>query len=498
MTPTTKHGTSADETLVPGARHAVAPKGVTSTGWPRIRRTCQNIGWRFDPWQEAVGRLILAKRDDGGWASDLSIMSIPRQVGKSYLLGCIIFALCLLQPRLRVIWTSHHTATTEEMYEAMKELAQHKRVAPHVAKCIALQGSRWRIIFRNGSRIDFGARERGFGRGKAKVGVLVLDEFQHISMRALSNLTPTTNTADNPLILCAGTPPAPHDNAEAFEMRRKAAIAGDSDDTFYVEFSADPGADLDDRKQWAKANPSFPKRTPERAFLLNRKVLDDENFRREFLGIWDEVTKSRSPFGKFQWSKSVDVGPKDGSKPAALAVDMSHDRAISVAACWVESESAHVEEVWAGVDEVAAVDWVAGAWMRAGRRSVVVIDGMSPAATMVPALKARKVNVHVGSAGDMAKGCGLTKSDLEAGRLTHADQPAVNEAREGARKRLIGTAGGWGLDRRDPSVNIAPMVAVVLARAGASLNQRPTSTGSAREGRSSSGRESGTREAVRA
>jgi hypothetical protein len=72
----------------------------------------------------------------------------PRQVGKSYLLGCIIFALCLLNPKLRVIWTSHHTATTEEMYEAMKDLAAHKRVAPHVTKCIALQGSRWRIQFR--------------------------------------------------------------------------------------------------------------------------------------------------------------------------------------------------------------------------------------------------------------------------------------------------------------------------------------------------------------
>src|SRR5690606_13031100 len=104
-------------TLVPGARHAVAPANIASTAWPRVERTCRNIGWGFDPWQKAVGRLILAKRADGGWASDLSILSIPRQVGKSYLLGCIIFAHCLLTPKLRVIWTSHHTATTEEMYE---------------------------------------------------------------------------------------------------------------------------------------------------------------------------------------------------------------------------------------------------------------------------------------------------------------------------------------------------------------------------------------------
>jgi hypothetical protein len=473
MTQTTKSGTSEADRLVPGARHAIAPVGITSTAWPRVKQTCNNIGWRFDPWQDAVGRLILAKRD-GAWASNLSIMSIPRQVGKSYLLGCIIFALCLLNPKLRVIWTSHHTATTEEMYESMRELAQHKRVAPHVVKCIALQGSRWRIQFRNGARIDFGARSQGFGRGKARVGVLVLDEFQHISSRALANLTPTTNTATNPLILCAGTPPGPEASGEAFSLRRKAALEGLADDSFYVEFSADKDADLDDRRQWAKANPSFPKRTRERAFLLLRKVLDEQDFRREALGIWDELVRQFSPLNGPMWAEGVDIGPPDGTKPDALAVDMTHDRRISVGACWIAEDSAHVEEVWAGVDDADCTEWVVA---RAGRRMRVVIDSESPAASMLPTLKNRSVNVHSGSAGDMAKGCGLMKADLEAGRLTHADQESVNQAREGARKRAIGKAGGWGYDRSDPSVNIAPLVAVTLARLGAAMTKKSTGTG---------------------
>lgn len=470
MTPTTKSGASEPSVLVPGARHAIPPRGIASTAWPKVKKTCNNIGWRFDPWQDAVGRLILARAAGGKWAADLSILSIPRQVGKSYLLGCIIFALCLLNPRLRVIWTSHHTATTEEMYESMKDLAQHKRVAPHVVKCIALQGSRWRIQFRNGSRIDFGARSQGFGRGKAKVGVLVLDEFQHISSRALANLAPTTNTADNPLILCAGTPPGPNDNGEAFTMRRKAALEGISDDTLFVEFSADRGANLDDRRQWARANPSFPKRTQERAFLLLKKVLDEPDFAREALGIWDETTKQTSPINGALWSESKDVGPSDSVKPNALGVDMSHGREISVGACWLEEASAHIEEVWADVDEPAAVDWVSA---RAGRRMPVFIDSMSPAASMIAPLKARGVRVFTGSASDMSKACGLVVSDLEAGRLTHADQEALNDAREGARKRAIGTAGGWGYDRSDPSVNIAPLVAVTLARLGAAITDKP-------------------------
>ena len=92
---------------------------------------------------------------------------------------------------------------------------------------------------------------------------------------------------------------------------------------------------------------------------------------------------------------------------------------------------------------------------------------------MIPALKARGVKVTTSGAGDMSRACGLLSSDVEAGRLTHADQEAVNEARDGARKRPIGAAGGWGYDRKDPSVNIAPLVAVTLARLGASMTKKP-------------------------
>jgi hypothetical protein len=46
----------------------------------------------------------------------------------------------------------------------------------------------------------------------------------------------------------------------------------------------------------------------------------------------------------------------------------------------------------------------------------------------------------------------------------------------GARKRAIGKAGGWGWDRRDPELNIAPLVAATLARFGASLVKKPNGT----------------------
>jgi hypothetical protein len=455
---------SAGSATVPGARHTVVPKGIVSTAWPKVSQTCRNIGWRFDPWQDATGRLILAKSDGGKWAADLSILSIPRQVGKSYLFGCIIFALCLLNPRLRVIWTSHHTATTEEMYDAMKELARHKRVAPHVVKCIALQGSRWRIQFRNGSRIDFGARSQGFGRGKARVGVLVLDEFQHITARALANLTPTTNTADNPLILCAGTPPGPESSGDAFTLRRKAALEGISDDTLYVEFSADADADKDDRRQWAKANPSFPKRTGERAFLLNRKMLSEGDFGREALGIWDEAPKVDGiPIGR--WLDLQGAPGQVGGPTITLDVALTRTHSSIGIGAQRSDGRVQVELVSYGPGTAWAVQRCAELSKTYGRP--VVLAGNGPAASLTPDLEALGVPVEVLGGPEVVQACGGMLDAVNEGTVVPVvdrDAPELAAVLAQAVEAAALKGGESFVFTRKSAIDISPLYAVTLAR----------------------------------
>ena len=472
----TKSGTVAatdSRPLSEVARHVIAPTAIKSTSWPKVRDTCHRLGWGFDGWQDGAGRLILSKRSDGSYAADTIALSIPRQVGKTYLIACVIFALCLLEPGLKVIWTAHRKSTAAETFRQFDGMAKRPKVAPHIRQVLRGKGdeSFW---FNNGSSIEFGARESGFGRGRTDVDILVFDEGQILPATTLEDMGATQNVASNPLTFVMGTPPRPRDDGEFFSLLRQESLDGESEGTLYIEMSADRNADPMDREQWRKANASFPHRTSERAMLrLRKKLKNDDSWNREALGIWDEITKQFSPFNGVLWGDAIDVGPPDDEKPDGLAVDMSHDRLISVGACWLEAESAHVEEVWAGANESSAVDWVADAWKRAGRKTTVVIDAMSPANSMIPALRARGVKVHSGTSADMSKGCGLMASDLEAERLTHADQVPLNEAREGARKRAIGNAGGWGLDRSHAHVNIAPMVAVTLARLAASMTKKP-------------------------
>jgi hypothetical protein len=197
---------------------------------------------------------------------------------------------------------------------------------------------------------------------------------------------------------------------------------------------------------------------------MRENIPDEESWLREALGVWPKYLVHQPVISAARWRQLLARGPADGVAPDALGVDMSHARLISVAGCWTNDETRHVEQVWAGNDSGAALNWIVE---RAGRRIPVLIDSMSPAAALIPELRARGLDVRQSTAGDMAKGCGLVESLAADGTLTHGGQDEVTNALMSARKRPIRDAGGWGWDRSDPTSQIHPIVAATLALVGA-------------------------------
>ena len=462
--------------LADRAKHLVTPDGAVATAWPSVRDTCHNLGWTFDAWQDDLGRLILSKDSTGLYASSLCAMSLPRQVGKTYLIGCIAFALCLTQPGTTVIWTAHRGRTATETFRAMKGKAKAPELAAFIDQRpkgggIRSANGEQEIEFLNGSRILFGARDAGFGVGFANVGMLVLDEVQRATTKTMDDLLPTTNAAVNPLVLCMGTPPRPTDDGEVFTMLRTEAITGESADVLYVELGADGRFDLhDDDEFWRqlrKVNPAFPHRVGERAILRNKKGLADDSVYREVFGLWDEITKQMSPIPPGIWRDRIATAPPPrDAKPDALGLDRWFDGTTSVAAAWKQDESTHVELVAVDVVDSTGgiVEWLAD---RAGRRIPVMIVADSPGASLAPDLRGRGVKVRLVSAGDYARACGGLVDDAIEGRLTHADQEQLNMAVSAARQKDIGKAGAWGWDRARPDTDISGLVAATIARSAA-------------------------------
>ena len=446
------------------ARHVIAPVGIASTSWPKVRDTCNRLGWGFDGWQDGAGKLILARRVDGTYASDTIVLSIPRQVGKTYLIACIIFALCLITPGLKVIWTAHRKSTSAETFRQFDGMSQRPKVAPHIRQVLRGKGDE-SIWFNNGSSIEFGARESGFGRGRTDVDVLVFDEGQILPESTLEDMGATQNVAKDPLTFVMGTPPRPKDDGEFFSLLRQEALEGESEGTLYIEMSADRGCDPMDRAQWRKANGSYPHRTSERAMLrLRKKLKSDDSWNREALGIWDELNTRIIP--PLQWESRTDPGPDDGMAPDSFGV-AAHDGQFSVIACWADDEDRHVEEVFAHGRLDLVCDWLVSA---ARRRIPVLVPNYGAAAPILPMLQARRVNARAASSGDVGRGCELLVEGVKAGWLTHADQVALADSIAGARKKLGRDGAAWTFDLKLSTQN-APAMGMALALAGAAKSR---------------------------
>lgn len=449
------------------ARHLVLPSGIVSTFWPSVRDKAKQLGISYDEWQDGFGRAMLAKRADGSYAAGIGgvVMSICRQVGKTYTVGTIVMILCILIPGLKVLWTAHRSRTSDETFKFMQGIARRKLVDPYVDEIRRANGQQ-EIVFTNGSRIMFGARETGFGRGFDDVDVLVFDEAQILSQKALDDMVPSTNVSANPLILFMGTPPKPTDPSEVFSGMRDSAIASSSDDVLYVEISADPDADPGDKAQWAKANPSYPHRTREPAILRLRKLLGDESFLREGLGIWRESAKAGSVISAMAWQETLDDESEVAeSSKIVFGIAISPDRSwasVGVAG-YRDDGTPHVETI----KYEEGTDWLLPYLVDLDERrkpTAFVVDQTGPAATMLASFTTAGLNIRVTDYANYKAACAGFVDAVRYGRVKHRDQGPLNTAAIGVRERKVNDS--WVYARRDSGVVIAPLEAVTLAMWG--------------------------------
>lgn len=307
-------------TLHDVARHVIYPDGIAFSAYPAVKEVLDGIGISFDRWQQGLASIILAQNEQGLWAGTIGgvVLSIARQTGKSYVVRWIIFALCVLTPETKVVWTSHHSSTTVLTLEEFDQMSKSPKVKRYVKKVVKANGQE-QVVFRNGSVIKFGAREHGFGRGHDDLTILVLDEAQIMTDKALQNMIPAQNVNPNPLLFFMGTPPTPVDKSEVFTEKRRRALEGRGN-SIYVEISCDPvpknrSADewIVDKVQWGKGNPAYATgRTNENSMLRmveNLTLNGPEGMLREGLGLWGAEASEEEAIPQEAWQGLLSPAP---------------------------------------------------------------------------------------------------------------------------------------------------------------------------------------------
>lgn len=476
--------------LVDVARHVVIPDDIAFTRYDElIAPELDGMGVRLDRWQEDVWYAALGLRADGSLSCDVMgvTLSISRQCGKTWGIMVGIIAICLARPGTTAIWSSHHDRTSSETLTKMAGIVETPAIRPKMRAqfpVVMTDDSRG-VHFANGSRILFGARAAGFGRGFSEVDIQVYDECQNLREAALTDMLASMNVSDIGLAIYMGTPPRPKEVGmgvnEAFKRRRDRALEPVKRRPYkgvYVEMSPhDPESvvpDIDAPGFWDNlsfVNPAFGFRVGRSAIERLVENMSEDDILREVFGIWDKTTGAEV-VGSARWSQLVSSGPDDGTTPTSFGI-AAHDGQVSVVACWVDDEDRHVEEVFASPRLDLVVDWVAG---RAGRRIPVLVPSYGMAAPALPMLQARRVNARLASSGDVGRGCELLVEGAAAGWLSHADQRQLADSVAGARKKLGRDGAAWTFDLK-ASVRNAPAMGMALALAGAAASRRRRTSG---------------------
>jgi len=492
------------------ARHVVVPTDIVDSLWFDVELRCREFGDEFDVWQDGLGQLALGLRSDGMFAATIGgvVLSIPRQVAKTFIVGRIVVALCTLYPNLTILWTAMRVRTATRTFESLKAFVSRRAVKAYLMPTrndgIKSGHSDQEIRFRNGSVILFGAREQGFGRGFEEVDVEVFDEAQILTESALEDMVPATNQSRFPhgaLLFFMGTPPRPKDPGEEFANRRKEAldakpagvVVAEHGDALYVECSADgnigtpDGPSLMDHEQWKKANPSYPHWTPEASMLRMRKNLtNDDSWRREAMGVWDgDGIKTWAIVGRKQWADlEIDPtqAPQSGTITFAVKFSVDGQRVGAAVALRPEDGPVHVEAF--GVQPLTEgtadlVKWLAERWRKA---EAILIDGKAGAGDLraqliVAGVPGRRVRVVQPDEAITAH-AGFLRAVQEAD-LTHIAQQGLDAQVRVAGKRKIGNLGGWGWESVTPDGDTTALDAVTLARHGAATARRRSGEGRA-------------------
>src|SRR5690606_17370011 len=292
----------------PRIRHAPS---VRANAWEDVSDLAASLGLQLDEWQEEVLRAAMGERADGRWAARQVGVSTPRQNGKTMLIVARALAGLLLFDEQIIIVSAHRQDTAREVFFRLVQIIEDNPALENRVDFIARSEMREFIRMKTGQEVRFKARSSGSGRGFS-CDCLLLDEAQILTAAAWSALLPTMSARPNPQVWLLGTPPTPHDDGEVFTRLRHAGVEGKDSRLAWIEWSAEPTDDFDDPETWAKANPAYGVRIDYEAIAAERAVMTDDQFARERLGIWDDIS-SAGIIPRLSWEQQADT--------ASIAVD---------------------------------------------------------------------------------------------------------------------------------------------------------------------------------
>jgi hypothetical protein len=492
-------------TLVRGVQEArirvLPPRDTVETGVEAVQFYRDKTGREVLPWQENAVVDALAERyvadpyreiaSGYRWAATDIGLIVARQNGKGDVLMIIaLYQLFVLGVR-RIFWTAQLQKTATDAHKRMAEVIKS---SPELLgqlrggeKGIRSGKGDERIVMQDGREIIFFTRSDNAGRGLFG-DVLILDEAYDLTDGELRALRPLLKTSLNPMVIYTSTPVDGDTmmNGVVLSRVRKNAIVRNKPRLAWIEWSCPELPDKamrdtrpTDPEMWALANPSLNMWVEGHGgYLVSSEVLEDDLTSMGVRGFlvedlcapdyWpdpDLVETGDVPIDSaaFQLAASRGAVLLD---PVVLGLDRSPGGNTAITAAGWTADGRWASDL---VFHRPGSDWVVGAILflvEQFRPAVLVLDGASPAAALLPKLLAAGIDPIVTGSSEMGQAAQGFVDDFEEGRYTwNGEDMALLSSVEIARWRNIGTQGVRAFDRKGYG-DIAPLVSAALAGYG--------------------------------
>jgi hypothetical protein len=408
-----------------------------------------------------VLRDALGESPAGKWSAFEVGLVVPRQQGKGSVLEALELAALFLadsdEPPPLVLHSAHEFKTSAEHFRRVRDLVEGNEFLKRQVRIIRTAAGAESIELESGARLRFVTRTGGSGRGFS-ADLVVIDEAYNLTAESMAAVLPTMAARPNPQIWYTSS--AGMKASEQLAHIRRRGLKGGDPSLAYFEWSAEDGADLDDRAAWAQANPSLGYLVPESFVATERAALPDEQFGRERLGLWADPDRDRHAIDPPTWAALADPDAERGPQPV-FAVATAPDRSwAAVAVAWRRPDGSPQVML---ADYRPATAWVAVRVdeLKARWRSPVLCDTAS---------RGLVADAEEPSQDEQAKAHNALSDAVLAGAVHHGNEAALNTAVRAARWRPLGDT--RVLDRKG-STDISPLVAAALAVHGLNA-ERPS------------------------
>jgi hypothetical protein len=314
------------------AKPRIAPPVPARSLLAEYEATAADLGITLMPWQRIAARYMTATVGKS-WRWRSVCIVVARQNGKTELLLPRI-VMGLRQGR-RILHTAHNRMLPRDTF---LRLASALNGDPDVVDIRFANGQEV-IRYANGGRYTLVA-PRPRVRGHSVDDVLIDEVREQHAFDLMAAIKPTLTASRNPQIIYLSNA-GDSSSVVLNDLREKA----DSDpDLAYLEWSASPDRDLDDRRGWAEANPALGTTITEATLAGFRTTFPGPVFETEHLCRW-VVSMQPKLVDDGAWLRChADPGPV--RQPSmGIAMDPSGKRASAVIAWPIDDTRVGIEVV---------------------------------------------------------------------------------------------------------------------------------------------------------